>query len=419
MQRALAAAAVLLLPTWGQDLPVISVAGGRQAAPPAQSQPAGTLPPLLVTQIDPRDTTLDSPRRISLTFLEPRPIDEILALLTAGTPFSVAVDADATGSFRGELKQLTLRDALTTMLAPLGLDFEARGTILRIRRRQHETRLFDLNLLNVQRGLTRTAGGADGNMILTSAVPPDDVLGGVADGVKALLSEGGRVHVDRRLGLAQVTDYPERLDRVALYVDALHRRSGRQVRLQAEVFEVTLRDAPSIDWRLVRERLGLAADLPAAGFATDPAALRAALLAQGDVRGLWAPDVTTLNNEPALVRISTPGGTSLAMTVVPQISAEGLVQLSVSHTWQEPASHETQATARKKRTSAPVPRVTEADTVVRVMDGNTAMIAGLLRPSIAEHDHGEKRANARTRAELVVLLRPTVVSAGVFADGRR
>jgi hypothetical protein len=396
MQRVLIAAAFLLLPSWGQDLPVISVAGGiaGQAAPSGQAKSATGLPPLPVTQIDPRDTTLDSPRRLSLAFLEPRPIDEVLALLTAGTPYSVSIDADATGSFRGELKQLTLREALMTMLAPIGLDFEVRGTVLRVQRRQFETRLFDLNVLNVQRGLARTTGAAGGTAALGSSVATDDVIRGIADGVQALLSNGGRVHVDPRAGLVQVTDYPDRLDRVASYIETLHRRSGRQVRLQAQVFEVTLRDTASIDWGLVRQRLGLGRDVPEAGLAADPAALRAALLAQGDVRALWAPDVTTLNNEPAMVRVGTPGGTSLTMTVVPQIAADGIVQLSVTHTWEEPAT--------------PVPRVTESDTVTRVMDGNTVMISGLLR-SVPVPING-----IAAHAELVLLLRPTVVGAGVF-----
>ena len=422
MHRVLVAAAILLLPVWGQDLPVISVAGGAaRTAPPEQARPAAGLPPLPVTRIDPRDTTLDSPRRISLIFLEPRPIDEVLALLTAGTPFSVAIDVDATGSFRGELKQLTLRDALTTLLAPLGLQFEGRGTVLRVRRRQQETRLFDLNMLNVQRGLTRTAGGAD--MTIGTSVTPEDVLGGVADGVTALLSDTGRVHVDRRAGLAQVTDYAERLDRVALYIETLHRRGAQQVRLQAQVFEVALRAGASIDWRQVRQQLGLPVALPEAGFGADPAALRDALQQQGDVRALWAPDVTTLNNEPALVRVSTAGGTSLAMTVVPQISADGVVQLSVSHSWQESgvAGEPAERDGGRRRkgaviTTAP-PRVSEAETVTRVMDGNTAMIAGLLR--VAPSAGGDARMQY---AELVVLLRPTVVGVGAFAaggDGRR
>ena len=72
--------------------------GGARVQPPAgQRSRRPELPPLPVTQIDPRDTTLDSPRRLSLTFLEPRPIDEVLALLITGTPFSLSIDADAIG----------------------------------------------------------------------------------------------------------------------------------------------------------------------------------------------------------------------------------------------------------------------------------------------------------------------------------
>lgn len=408
MQRFLVLAALAVLPLQGQDLPVIRVPAGTAGSQPARQPPqtAGQLPPLPVTRLDPRAATLDSPRRISLSFLEPRPIDEVLALLTAGTPFSVSIDADATGSFRGELKQLTLREALATMLAPLGLDFAARATVIRVRRRQLETRLFDLDLLRVQRGLTRATGAGGETATLGSSAAADDVIGGIGEGIQTLLSAAGRVHVDRRAGLAQVTDYAERLDRVALYIETLHQRSGRQVRLQAQVFEVTLPYAASIDWRRVREELGLAPDAPDAGIAADPEALRKALVLQGDVRALWAPDVTTLNNEPAMVSVSTRGGTSLTMTVVPQISADGVVQLSVAHSWAEPAGERRDGWFK----STPLTRLTEADTVTRVMDGNTVMISGLVRP--AEPKKGP-------RAELVVLLRPTVVGAGTFAAAGR
>jgi type II secretory pathway component GspD/PulD (secretin) len=420
-----AAALVMAAQTPSRDMPVTRLSGGGSggAAPqaPAPQRPAGgQLPPLPVTQIDPKVMTLDTPSRLSLTFAEPRPIDEVLALLVAGTPFSLAIDTDATGSFRGELKQLTLREAFTTVLAPLGLEFQLHGTVVRVVRRQTDTRLFDLNLLNVQRGSHRVTG--DGNASISTVVPSDDVFSAIAEGVQVLLSPTGKVHVDRRSGLAQVHDFPDRLDRVALYIETLHQRSGRQVRLQAQVFEVVLKDGPSIDWRLVREKLALPRDAPDAGLAADPLALRRALEAQGDVRPLWAPDVTTLNNEPAMVRVATPGGTSLTMTVVPQISADGIVQLSISHAWEEHAGDRKQGFLR----TTPITRVTEADTVTRVMDGNTAMVAGLLRPeqvTVATSGRlsifGSQTQKKPGHAELVVLLRPTVVTPGVFAVGSR
>jgi len=399
-------------------MPVATLSGGRQvpAQPPSVLQ--GQLPPLPVTQIDAREVTLDSPRRLTLTFAEPRPIDEVLALLTAGTGFSLAIDADATGSFRGELKQLTLREALATLLAPIGLDYQVQGTVIRVRRRQMDTRVFDLDLLNVQRGLARTSGTTGAS--ISTIVNSDDVMEGVADGVRALLSERGTAHVDKRAGVLQVTDFTERMDRVALYVEALQQRSARQVRLQAQVFEVTLREGASIDWRKVRERLGLPADSPQAGIAGDPIALRAALAAQGDVRTLWAPEVTAINNEPALMRVATPGGTSLTVTIVPQISADGIVQMSVSHAWEEHAGD------RKSGwfSSTPIGRLSETDTVMRVMDGNTSVLAGILRPqevTVPSSGGFGSVFGAQTKrmghAELIVLLRPTVVTAGTFSAG--
>src|SRR3954462_2286012 len=113
MSRLVAAALILL----AQEMPVTQLAGGGPGpgVPAAQTAPQRPAPSSLpVTQLDPGAfvATLDSPRRLSLQFSEPRPLPEVLRLLMEGTPFSLAMDADVTGTFRGELKQLTLRDAL-------------------------------------------------------------------------------------------------------------------------------------------------------------------------------------------------------------------------------------------------------------------------------------------------------------------
>ncbi len=304
----------------------------------------------------------------------------------------------------------------------MGLDYEIQGTIIRVMKHRAETRQFDLNLLNMQRGMQRTTANGEGSATISTTVNPDDVFASIASGVKSLLSETGRVNIDARSGLALVSDFPERLDRVGLYLETLQSRSARQVLLQARVFEVTLRDAPSIDWGLVREKLGLPAAAPEAGIAADPIALRAALAAQGEIQDLWAPDVTTLNNEPAMVHVSIPGTSSLTMTVLPQISADGIVQLSISHEWGEHAGDRKQGLLK----STPLTRVAGSDTVTRVMDGHTVLIAGVLRPKDIE-----TRATTgfsgifggtqkqKGHAELVVLLRPTLVRAGTFTVGSR
>jgi MSHA biogenesis protein MshL len=429
LRHLFAAAIVLSARLWAQDLPATRLAGGGQApavsqAPARPPRPAGTeLPPLPVTQIDLRDVaaSLDRQNGLSLSFADPMPIAEVMRLLVEGTPFSLAIDPDATGTFRGELKRLSLRESLATLLTPLGLDCDVQGTIIRVRKHRAETRQFDLNLLNVQRSLQRTAANGDGSAAITTSVNADDVFAGISAGVQSLLSETGRLNIDRRSGLALVSDFPERLERVGLYLETLHTRSARQVRLEALIFEVTMKDATAIDWRLVREKLGLPGNAPEAGIAADPPALRSALASQGEIRDLWAPEVTTLNNEPAMVYVSTPGSTALTLTVLPQISADGFVQLSVSHAWEEHDGTRKDGFLK----STPVMRVTGSDSVTRIIDGQTALVAGLVRPrEIAVPSTGAKgvfgASQKRTSSvELVVLLKPTIVKAGAFTAGSR
>src|SRR5262249_60858059 len=84
-----------------------------------------------------------------------------------------------------------------------------------------------------------------------------DVCADLAGGVRGLLSDRATFSVDRKAGLVQVTDFPERLDRIAIYLDAVQDRLHRQVQIDARVIEVELNDAnaPGIDWSVVSAQL--------------------------------------------------------------------------------------------------------------------------------------------------------------------
>ena len=391
----------------------------QSAGPAPSSQHPAQLPPLTVTQLDQREVTLDSTRRLTLTFGEPCSIQEVLDLLVQGTPFSLAVESNVSGMFTGELKQLTLREALTTLLSPLGLDFSAQGTVISVFRRRPETRVFDLDLLNMTRAWQRTVGGGPngGAGTLSTAMSPDDVFDGVGAGIHALLSESGSFHIDRRAGLATVTDFSERLDRVASYLETLHVRSSREVHLQARVLEVVT-SADAIDWSAVREKLGLPRDSPEAGLGPDIDAVQRALAGQGHVTVVSAPDLVTLNNEPAIVRAGTVDDTLVTLTVVPQISPDGVIQLSVSPSVEA-------STGRRNPKGATVTRVTDIDTIARVRDGATVMLSGLLRSQgVTTKATGldalfSPQQRTTAHVEMVVLIRARVVIPTAVAAGSR
>ena len=84
------------------------------------------------------------------------------------------------------------------------------------------------------------------------------------------------------------------------------------------------------------------------------------------------------------------------MTVTPHVDADGMVQLSVAPTFTE----KTGTSQSRKGNSAPVVSIAEIDTVVRIRDGESVMVTGMLQRKDA------------ARCELVILLNATIVTPG-------
>jgi MSHA biogenesis protein MshL len=389
-----------------------------------------------VTRLDDRrhESSLDSTPAVSLSLSEPLPVRDVLLLLFKGTPFSIVFESSVAGSFQGELSDLTAREALEAVVVPAGLDYAATGSVIRVFARRPETRIFDVNHPNVARTWERRLQGrppAGGSTSLTST-SGIDVLGEIGDGIRALLSESGRVHVDRATGLIQVTDYADRLERVGIFLEAVNARASRQVRLHARVLEVELDAAPAVDWEAVARRAGPAvrAGAGAGMVIRDFDALCRALASVGPVRVVAAPQVLATNNQPAVMRMGSegsalPGSTAggerrdgdgdaaapspaegLTLTVIPQIGADGIVQMSVSPAY------------AARRDDERGLSIVEADTTLRVRQGETVVFSGLVRevtgrvPATGLAGSPGRAGREPVRRELVILLTPTIVTPG-------
>src|SRR5262249_4393912 len=92
----------------------------------------GPMPTLPLTQLDDRAgaAELDN-RTFSLTFAQPVAVRDLLLLLVHNTSLSLVPDPAITGSFMGELKNVTVRQALGLILSPLGLEYAVDGTVVR------------------------------------------------------------------------------------------------------------------------------------------------------------------------------------------------------------------------------------------------------------------------------------------------
>jgi type II secretory pathway component HofQ len=386
---------------------------GLPPVPAAQAQQP--LQPLAITQLDERldASDLDNLRPLDITLGEPAPIVDLLLLLVRGTRLSIVPDPDITGTFQGELKGVTVRQALEMILQPRGYDYSVQGNLVRVFRRRLETRRYDLNYVITRRTATRTLG-------TVRSVDEGDLFGDLATGVQTLLSPEGRFNVDKKAAMLQATDYPERLDQIQLYVDAVQNRATRQVQIQAKVIEVVL-STPfenGIDWNQIATRLPAvpAGSVTAGMTIKDYPSLLTALATQGEVNVKSSPTLNTLNNEAVMVRVGTQDVTGgVVLSVTPQISGDGMINMSISPSLTE-------------RTGANV-SVREADTVVRVHEKETVVITGLMEERVRSEERRvpvigdvpglgrlfRSEVSNRRKTDLVILLTPTVITPGMRA----
>ena len=134
-------------PSRPPDLPVTRLQGTEEARYRGQTTPQrpGDLATRPVTRIDDRArfADLDGPRLVSLSVSRPMPLQSLLLLLVNGTPFSLVSDEAVSGTFSGDLKDLTMRQALEAVLFPRDLDYDVQGTTVRDGFRSDELCNFD------------------------------------------------------------------------------------------------------------------------------------------------------------------------------------------------------------------------------------------------------------------------------------
>lgn len=279
----------------------------------------------------------------------------------------------------------------------------------------------------------------------------------------------GRLVVNRLSGTIQVVTSNKRMRAIEAYLETLKRKTMRQVYIDVRVVEVTLSANKSfgIDWtRVGMGALTLTAATGATGIAAPTLgmayskvfprsflvknvdALLNALQEQGNVRVVSQPRIRTLNNQPAVVKSGTErtffattttvvpqaSGAALVTTtntpttvtegivlgVTPQIGDDDRITLDVSPAITRISGVDTSPDGNS---NAPRLDIKQATTLVRVGDGESAVIGGLIEEVDSATDRGVPelsqaegigrlfgtKQNGRYRRELVIVLTPYVV----------
>ena len=448
---------------------------------------------------------------------EPSPLDQTVgplrfektplpaALRALGRTGQTMIQAEAgiTGEVTIDFAGGTVRAALTALLEPAGLFFEATASGIVVRQRQ--TVLYAIDYPQLTRSGSGSAsitlggatGGGGGNSHgLQNGAPQQNLTNGntASDAtqvsisqenqntfwttleaeLRTMLKEGDSLVLNRFSGVAQIAAPVKRHEFIRAFIELVNRRITQQVEIEARIVEVTLRDEQKlgVDWDLAASTLdgvrvqarapldvaGVGGTLLGAnsfaatlGFGRASAVIQA-LKQQGEVKTVAQPRLRALNNQTAFIKVGEdrpffrlqqtttlqqPGATTAfnqtqetfsvstitigtILAVTPQIDGDRMITLDVL-----PAITRLQAivTSPDGRQTAPVTEVKQASTIVRLRDGETAIIGGLISEETAETERRipllrklpvigaafRSKANLRARTELVIFLTPRLV----------
>jgi len=500
-------------------------------SPNPQPRPEEKLKDLVVPQ---REGAKKVPERLYSFFSREANIQDVLLAFSRESELNIVIEPELNGKVTIDLKRVTLKEALDSILSPLGWTYIRDGKFIRVSRPQTETRLFTLNYIATKRTGKREVYASTGGGLQTGVLPGQqttaslsstrtgysdlvsvdemDLWKEIQNGLEAIIfgsgeekgkevasesqktwtrvdQKGKKLIINKSTGVIWVSDYPVNLNKVASFLETIEGSSQRQVTIQAKIVEVILSDEfkAGINWKVIQ---GLPRSINLAWGLTDQAgttgfpggtfgltggtgagtiatpgtfkvnpfggvfALGAAgaevalsdivqaISEQGEVKVLSSPTISTLNNQKAIIRVgnqdvffitgavatqTTVTQTIQPMTidigiildVTPQIAEDGTIIMNIHPSITEKTGEKATPDGR---TTFPLLSVRETDTTVRVGDGQTIIIAGLMQEKKEQTLIGipglksipllgalfRHKAEKKRNSELVIMITPTL-----------
>lgn len=379
-----------------------------------------------------------------------------------------------------DLGSITFADALDAILTPLDLQYEIKGKILRVSKEQPIQKIFDFDYVNAQRssssslsasataGFSGGAGGVGGGGV--SGGSATSISGSqntnVMQDIQTLLREamsksGGDFYMDKMTGTIVVNALPSKMAAVQSIIDHYQNKVNRQVVITARFIEVQLNDKSQegINWTAVLGNVATVTSSLAQASSFNVTlshkgitALVENLRTQGKVNVISNPQITTLNYQPAVIRdgaqdvffqtttqvdprtgtllqtASTPATVQegVVLYVTPSISNDDIISMDINPTITE----RTGTATSPKGDTAPLTNVRETNTIVRVANGDTIVIAGLISSKTIDNKQGvpglrsipvfgalfRNTTQENTKTDLVILLTPEIQTIRTIPD---
>lgn len=378
-----------------------------------------------------------NPRLFSLVF-DSAPFGDVLKAITDDATLNISIESEVNMNkvITVHLKQATFREAIDMVVEKgAGYAWHIEEGTLYIKAFQEK--IYHLDYLDMV-GSTDIEVGGD---MLASGVENSGVTGkfqvkakregkssdiweGIQNILEGLKSENGTLQINRNTGIIYMKDMPAKIESMVTFLDTLTETLHRQVFIEAKILEIQLKDTNryGIDWTSMQIRgtandeffvdnLDIGFNSGGSFFLSDQSAIGMIvdfLKTQGDITVLSNPHITVMNGQSALMTVgsqfpfgditgvdrdietgTTTYGVSikravlgLQLGITPQIAKNGIVTLHIVPTITriqglEQVDIPTSATS-SQAISNPIIDLQELATTVRVMEGKSIVLAGLI-----------------------------------------
>ena len=394
-------------------------------------------PPPFSQTIVPATSELDLPETLYSMTLNDVPLSAAIQAITQGSDLNLSVDSgvDLSRRITVHLKQTTFAEALDMVVKNgAGYAWSVENEILFINTTVERIYAFDYldmpSETEIEVGGDMLASsvedaGVSGRYVVKTGKKAEksDVWSAIEETLGTLKSEEGTVRINRNGGLIYMADSPKRVGAMVRFLDAMSEALNRQVFIEAKIMEVRLTDRNQlgIDWSAVDVAFSASNffvdsfNLNVNGGSTltlaDQSALGAVLdflRTQGEVSVVSNPHLALMNGRSALLTVGfqypygdidgvdrdedtkvITFGTSIKRAILGlqfgisvQIASDGTVTMNIVPTItriQEEADVELPTSSTTVQTiSNPIIDLQELSTTVRVREGNTVVLAGLI-----------------------------------------
>jgi MSHA biogenesis protein MshL len=384
---------------------------------------------------------------------ENAPLKSVLYGIFQGTNLSVVFDpdVDVSKSITVDFKETSLAKALNAIsdIAKVGFELDdnivkVKPTIVKMFKLPYIKSVSSFNTTlggNITGGSGRGTGGTGGaggtggtggasgqmgftgNFELSYTGNEDvyDIYTQIEENIKNLLSEKGKLTINKMTGLITVEDYPHRINLVEKYLSNIKKEIDKQVLIEAKIVEVSLSDSYQfgIDWNfLLRNVLNsrvtysqtLALPGSTANLTVTSSSINALINAvanYGEVNTLANPRLLVTNNQTALIssgkiipfwnkQINIVGGTAttqpystvtytrrdildgILLGLTTHIEDDGDITINIVPIASKLIGTRQLLEGNTVVAEAPILNVKESGTVVKVKDNDTIIIGGLI-----------------------------------------